>query len=68
MEHIAALPSKDVKYARPLAGTDSDLLHFPCAEDALAEIASEEAGAVWSVEAMPRVWTEALAEEYARPN
>lgn len=33
------------------------LLHYPCTEDALAEIASEKAAAVWAlVRSMPRVW------------
>jgi hypothetical protein len=45
------------------------MLHFPCIEDALSEIASEEAQAVWVlVRAMPRIWAEALAEEYVRAN
>ena len=51
------------------SGTDLGMLQYPCAEDALAEIASEEAEAVADlVRAMPRLWAWALAQEYVRAN
>jgi hypothetical protein len=45
------------------------VLTFPSAQDALAELASEEAEVLWLlVKTLPAIWGRALAQEYVRSN
>jgi hypothetical protein len=50
-------------------GTELGMLQYPCAEDALALIASEEAETIAVlVRSMPGIWARALIEECVRVN
>jgi hypothetical protein len=49
--------------------TGPGVLQYPCAEDALAEIASEEGEAIAVlVGSMQRLWSWVLIQDFVRPN